>query len=147
MLEATGRPLSAWQGAKQPPLLPLAEAFPIAINLDRDELYRRCDTRFDAMIAAGAVEEANAINALGLDPALPAMRAVGLPPLLAYLRGELSMQEACAAAKTATRNYAKRQITWLRGNFMSWNEYSSQALERTKQEVEIFSRNRLTSSF
>ena len=74
------------------------------------------------MLAGGAMEEARAIAALGLDPALPAMRAVGLPPLLAYLRGEVSLEEAAAAAKTSTRNYAKRQLTWMRGNFASWNQ-------------------------
>jgi tRNA dimethylallyltransferase len=147
VLEATGRPLAHWQGAKQPPLLPLAQAFPIALTIPRDELYRRCDARFDAMMAAGAMEEARVIKALCLDPALPAMRAVGLPPLVAHLRGEMSLQEACDAAKTATRNYAKRQITWLRGNFRSWNGDIAQLSERTKREVEIFSRNRLTSSF
>lgn len=146
VLEATGRPLAEWQGARHPPLLPLSQAYPIAVTLDRDELYRRCDARFDAMIAHGAVEEARAIAALGLDPALPAMRAVGLPPLLAYLRGEISMEEALLTAKTATRNYAKRQITWLRGNFSQWNADNAQLSERTKRDIERFVRNRLTVS-
>ncbi|MGO9171130.1 MAG: tRNA (adenosine(37)-N6)-dimethylallyltransferase MiaA [Rhodomicrobium sp.] len=144
VLEATGRPLAHWQGRREPPLLPLSQAYPIAMTPGRDELYRRCDARFDAMIAAGAVEEARAIAALGLDPSLPAMRAVGLPPLIAYVRGELSLEEAAAAAKTSTRNYAKRQLTWIRGNFSSWNCVSAQSSERTRHELNIFLRNRLT---
>jgi tRNA dimethylallyltransferase len=144
VLEATGRPLADWQGRREPPLLPLSQAYAIAMTPGRDELYRRCDARFDAMIAAGAVEEARAIAALGLDPSLPAMRAVGLPALIAYVRGGLSLEEAAAAAKTSTRNYAKRQLTWIRGNFASWNCVSAQSLERTRQELNIFLGNRLT---
>ncbi len=144
VLEATGRPLADWQGHKQPPVLPLALTYPFTLTLGREELYRRCDARFDAMLANGALQEARAIAALGLDPSLPAMRAVGLPPLLAHLRGELSLDEAAAAAKTATRNYAKRQLTWIRSNFMLWSSLDSQLIERTKREISSFTRKRLT---
>ena len=75
------------------------------------------------MIAEGAIEEARAIDALGLDPALPAMRAVGLPPLIAYMRGEIVFEDAAERAKTSTRNYAKRQMTWINSNFKTWNSY------------------------
>ena len=97
------------------------------------------------MLAGGALEEARAIAALGLDASLPAMRAVGLPPLLAHLRGELSLDEAAAAAKTSTRNYAKRQLTWIRGNFSAWNAYNAQQMERTKGDIFRFMQNRLTA--
>ncbi len=147
VLEATGRPLADWQGKKQPSLLPLTQTYPIALTLGREELYRRCDARFEAMLASGALEEAQAIAALGLDSGLPAMRAVGLPPLLAHVRGEISLDEAAAAAKTATRNYAKRQLTWIRGNFKSWNTLDKQLLERTKHETISFARNCLTRRF
>ncbi|MBI4724807.1 MAG: tRNA (adenosine(37)-N6)-dimethylallyltransferase MiaA [Rhodomicrobium sp.] len=147
VLEATGRPLAEWQGEKQPPLLPLSETYPLAVTLNRDELYHRCEARFDAMIAHGAIGEARAIAALGLDPALPAMRAVGLPPLLAYLRGEISLNEASTEAKTNTRNYAKRQLTWIRSNFNSWNELNAQSLQRIKHEIDGFLRNLLTSAY
>ncbi len=144
VLEATGRPLAEWQGHKRPPLLPLAQAYPIALTLDREKLYRRCDARFDAMLAGGALEEARAIAALGLDPALPAMRAVGLPPLLGFVRGEISLEEAAAAAKTATRNYAKRQLTWMRGNFSAWNTLCAQSMERTKSNIFRLAQKSLT---
>ncbi len=146
VLEATGRPLAEWQAAKQPPLLPLARAFPLVMSVDRAELYRRCDARFDAMVAEGAIEEAREIAALGLDPALPAMRAVGLPPLMAYTRGEIVFEEARERAKTSTRNYAKRQITWINSNFKTWNVHYEKEKERTKRDATIFLQNVLTSA-
>ncbi|MFZ1107750.1 MAG: tRNA (adenosine(37)-N6)-dimethylallyltransferase MiaA [Rhodomicrobium sp.] len=146
VLDATGRPLAEWQAAKRPPLLPLAQAFPLAVEVERAELYRRCDARFDAMIAGGAVEEARVLSALGLDPALPAMRAVGLPPLIAYARGEVAFDEAAAQAKTATRNYAKRQITWISSNFKHWKRCNTQDMERTKRDIKSFIQSGLTSA-
>ena len=140
VLEATGRPLAEWQAVKEPPLLPLACAFPLVVQVDRAELYRRCDARFDAMLAAGAIEEAHAVAALGLDPALPAMRAVGLPPLLAYVRGEMPLEDAAARAKTTTRNYAKRQTTWMNSNFITWFSHNEKGMERTKRDATIFLR-------
>jgi tRNA dimethylallyltransferase len=147
VIEATGRSLADWQGLKQPPLLPLSQTRPIVLTMDRGELYRRCDARLDAMLARGAIDEARAIAALGFDPALPAMRAVGLPQLLAYVRGEASPDKAAAAAKQATRHYAKRQLTWIRRNFHEWNTSSAQLSERTKRDLKIFIENRLTSAF
>jgi tRNA dimethylallyltransferase len=147
VIEATGRSLADWQGRRQPPLLPLSQTRPIVIAMDRGELYRRCDARFETMVCHGAIDEARAIAELSLDPALPAMRAVGLPQLLAHVRGEISLDEAAAAAKQATRHYAKRQLTWISGNFCKWNAYSSQLSERTKRDLKIFIENRLTSAF
>ena len=146
VLEATGRPLAEWQATKRPPLLPLAQACPLVTGVDRAELYRRCDARFDAMIAEGAIEEARAIGALGLDPSLPAMRAVGLPPLLAYSRGEIAFEEAAERAKINTRNYAKRQISWITGNFKTWKRHDTKEMERTKRDATIFLQNVLTSA-
>jgi len=146
VLEATGRPLADWQATKQPPLLPLAQAFPLVMSVDRAELYRRCDARFEAMIAEGAIEEARAIAGLGFDPSLPAMRAVGLPPLLAYARGEIAFEEAAVRAKTNTRNYAKRQISWINSNFKTWNRHYEKEKKRTKRDATIFLQNDLTSA-
>jgi tRNA dimethylallyltransferase len=145
VFEATGRPLAEWQASKAAPLLPLEKTFPITAMIDREELYRRCDLRFDRMIADGALDEARTIYALGLDATLPAMRAVGLPPLIAHLRGDLTFDEAATLAKTNTRNYAKRQITWINRNYVAWNMLSEQEQERIKRELNIFLRNGLTS--
>jgi tRNA dimethylallyltransferase len=144
VLEATGRPLAEWHAVKEPPLLPLSQAYPIAVTLDRAELYRRCEARFDAMLANGALEEARSIVELNLDPALPAMRAVGLPQLISFLRGEVTLEAATEAARTSTRNYAKRQLTWKNGNFRSWNAISTKFTERTKCEIDLFLKNSLT---
>ncbi len=70
------------------------------------------------MIGQGALEEVEALLALGLDPALPVMKAVGVPEFAAYLAGELSLEAALAQAQQATRRYAKRQMTWLRHQFL-----------------------------
>jgi tRNA dimethylallyltransferase len=114
IVTATGRTQGEWQReAHQRP--PEGWSFDIGLLLPgRDWLYERCDRRFDAMLAGGAEEEVRALLARGLDPELPAMKAVGLPELAAFLRGEVSREEAAAGARQATRNYAKRQLTWLR---------------------------------
>lgn len=122
VLEATGKGLAAWRAETPPPLV--GEAEKIVILPDREALYRRIDARFDAMLASGALAEAQAMAARGLDPALPAMKALGAPELFAHLRGETPLAAAADAAKQATRNYAKRQMTWMRGRMSTWRTAS-----------------------
>ena len=81
---------------------------------DREALYARIDARFDAMIAADALDEVRLLAARKLDPALPVMRAHGVPHLIAHLEGRLALAEAAGRAKLDTRHYAKRQFTWAR---------------------------------
>ena len=111
---ATGRSLTAFQATREPPVLAPGDYAGLVLAPDRATLNRRIDTRFDAMMAAGALDEARAMAARGLDPALPAMRALGLPPLLATLCGATSVEAAVATAKAQTRAYAKRQATFAR---------------------------------
>ncbi len=118
VLEATGRGLADWRRETPPPLIGAAER--VLLAPDRAALYARLDTRFDAMLREGALEEARAMAARGLDPMLPAMKAVGAPELFAHLRGEIPLAEATEAAKQATRNYAKRQFTWFRNRMRDW---------------------------
>lgn len=118
VLEATGRGLAAWRAATPPPLVPRFET--TLIEPEREALYARCDARFDAMLAGGALDEARAMLARRLDDALPAMKAVGAPELFAHLRGEIPLEEAAERAKRATRNYAKRQMTWMRNRMRDW---------------------------
>ena len=80
----------------------------------REKLYAACDARFVRMIEADALGEAAALARRGLDPDLPAMKAVGVPELLRHLHGEMPLEAAIAAAQRATRQYAKRQMTWFR---------------------------------
>ncbi len=116
---ATGRPLSAWR-AETRPTLPPGSWRALVLEPPRDALYAGCDARFDAMLAAGALGEAGALLARGLDPALPAMKAVGLRELGRHLTGELSLDEAAELARRETRRYAKRQLTWLRNQAGDW---------------------------
>jgi tRNA dimethylallyltransferase len=111
---ASGPPLSAWQSRK--PMPPYdRQLFEIHhITVERAALYRRINARVLAMLKEGAVEEVRALLALGLPPGLPALRIIGVPELSAYLRGEISLPEATERMQQATRNYAKRQLTWFR---------------------------------
>ena len=111
--EATGEPLSAWQQQPREHAWPGPVLY-LVLSPERAALYRACDDRFDAMMAAGALDEVAGLAALGLSPDLPAMRALGVPHLMAHLRGEMALEDAVQAAKTATRRYAKRQSTWFR---------------------------------
>lgn len=122
VLRATGRGLAAWQDATPPPLLPLAAAQPLVIEAGRDWLAARIDARFDAMMTAGALDEVRA-NLPRWDPALLSARAIGAPDLVAHLRGETTLPEAVAAAKIASRQYAKRQRTWFRSRLAAWPRY------------------------
>jgi len=97
----------------------------------RDELYARINSRFLAMLDEGLLDEVRALQARGdLDPGLPSMRAVGYRQILAHLRGEWTLGQAIAEAQQATRNLAKRQLTWLRREAdVSWVEsFSHQSL-------------------
>jgi tRNA dimethylallyltransferase len=120
VLEATGAGLAEWRRATAPPLLPLDRTVAIALTPPRPWLHARCDARFDAMLEQGALDEAVDVMALGLDPSLPGMKALGAPELMAHLAGDLSLAEAATRAKTATRRYAKRQLTWVRNQMFRW---------------------------
>ena len=119
VFEATGRPLTAWQADTSPALAPDAWSG-VVIEPPREALYARCDARFDAMLADGALDEVRTLTARALDPNLPVMKAVGVRELAAHLRGETSLGEAAALARQETRRYAKRQLTWLRNQTPEW---------------------------
>jgi tRNA dimethylallyltransferase len=137
VLEATGRPLSAWQAETGGP--PAGLAFLRVLVLPpRPVLYANCDRRLLAMIEGGALDEVRALAALGLDPALPATKALGVPELLAHLRGEASLEAAVASAQMQTRRYAKRQTTWFRNQWVrvhACHAESAQDSERVVREI------------
>ena len=117
---ATGRSVLSFQGAREPgPLAgrPLTKLF---LTPDRAALRETIDRRFDAMLAAGALDEVRALAGRGLDPALPVMRAHGVPGLLAHLRGDLTLADAIRRGQADTRAYAKRQVTWFRHQMPGW---------------------------
>lgn len=112
VVRSTGRPLAEWQREKSGGIAGEVRLLPLILLPPRDWLYARCDQRFEAMLGQDGIEEVRRLLARGLDPALPVMRAIGVPEMAAFLRGELSRDKALAAGRTATRQYAKRQYTW-----------------------------------
>jgi tRNA dimethylallyltransferase len=121
---ATGRSLLEWQEDNKPASVEPARAAKVFLMPDRNELLRRIDARFDAMIAAGAIEEVRALAARGLDPELPAMKAHGVPWLVRHFSGEITLDEAIEGGKRDTRQYTKRQATWFRNQLpdFAWVE-------------------------
>jgi tRNA dimethylallyltransferase len=117
---ATGQPLVSFHGARQPGPLADVSVIKLFLEPDRDELRRRIDQRFLTMIEQGALDEVKALGERNLDPMLPAMRAHGVPGLLAHLRGEMSLDEAITKGQGDTRRYAKRQFTWFRHQLPDW---------------------------
>jgi tRNA dimethylallyltransferase len=121
VFEATGRSLARWQEAEPlPPLIDIAGADRIVLDLDRAALHRRIEVRAARMVRSGGMAEAAALGALKLDPELPAMKAIGVRELLDHLAGKTSLEEAIAAMATETRRYAKRQMTWFRNQMGDW---------------------------
>lgn len=119
VLTVTGQPLSVWR-ADTRPLLTAGSWTAMVIEPPRDRLYAACDARVAAMVEHGALDEVRALVARRLDPTLPAMKAVGVRDFAAHLRGEVSLSEAISAVQQATRNYAKRQLTWFRNQTPDW---------------------------
>jgi tRNA dimethylallyltransferase len=114
VLAATGRPLASFLGARAAPALAQHQWAGLYLAPDRAALYSRIDARFDAMLAQGALDEAAALMKRRLDPALPVMRAHGVPHLIAHLEGRITLAQAAERSKLDIRHYAKRQFTWAR---------------------------------
>jgi tRNA dimethylallyltransferase len=111
---ATGRSLVLWHEENMPACVDAALAAKVFLMPDRDALLRRIDTRFDAMMAAGALDEVRTLAERHLDSNLPAMKAHGVPWLIRHLNGEIALAEAVEGGKRDTRQYTKRQATWFR---------------------------------
>jgi tRNA dimethylallyltransferase len=120
VIEATGRPLSAWHRDGMAALIDPARAVAVFLAPERDELKQRIGARFDAMMAAGALDEVRALDARGLDPRQPALKAHGVPWLRRALAGEMPLVDAVQAAKRDTWRYTKRQFTWFRHQLPDW---------------------------
>ncbi len=114
VVRSTGRGLASWQADLSGGIGALVDLRPLVLLPDRAALYARCDMRFARMLEGGAIAEVEALLARRLDPALPVMRAIGVPEIAGFLRGEWGRDEAQARGAQATRNYAKRQFTWFR---------------------------------
>ncbi len=126
VVRSTGHPLAFWQERREGGIADQVELHPAILLPPREALYPRCDARFAGMFDGGAQVEVAALLARTLDPALPVMRAIGVSEIARFLAGETSRAEALAAGAQATRNYAKRQFTWLKHQFPGeWHRHAS----------------------
>jgi tRNA dimethylallyltransferase len=114
VVRSTGRGLTDWQAERAGGIGDDVALHPAILLPPRDWLYPRCDARFAQMLERGAIEEVSTLLARQLNPALPVMRAIGVPEIATFLSGAATLAEAQARSVQATRNYAKRQYTWLR---------------------------------
>jgi tRNA dimethylallyltransferase len=126
---ATGRSLTEWHREGLPPVMDASRAAKVFVTCEREELKKRIETRFHAMLAAGALDEVRALAQRQLDPTLPAMKAHGVPWLIRHLRGEIALDEAAAGGVMDTRRYAKRQVTWFRNQLPDWPWLPADAAE------------------
>ncbi|HEY1929211.1 MAG TPA: tRNA (adenosine(37)-N6)-dimethylallyltransferase MiaA [Caulobacteraceae bacterium] len=116
---ATARSLTDWR-TDSPAALTPGEWRAVVVDLPRAELYRRCDVRLSAMVRGGALDEVRRLIERDLPARSPLLKALGVAPLAAHIRGEVSLDEALARAQTDTRRYAKRQLTWFRNQTPDW---------------------------
>jgi len=135
VLQATGRPLLAYQDARVPPPLKAGEWAGFFLAPERAALKARIETRFEAMLRSGALDEVAALARRGLDPALPVMRAHGAPHLIAHLAGRVSLEEANALGVRDTRQYSRRQFTWARHQMHDFAWVAPEAAEAAGAEA------------
>jgi tRNA dimethylallyltransferase len=140
VVQATGRSLAEWQDLRGDPVLQEAETLRFVVTVDRAGLHARADARFAAMMTAGAIDEVRALADMQLDPSLPAMRAIGVRPLERMIRGEIAPAEAVQLAQAETRQYIKRQETWLRGHMISWTPIETKQTECFERDILAFIR-------
>lgn len=138
VVRATGRPLADWHGVATGGLLDTHSVSAVVIDCPRELLVQRCDARVDAMLAGGAIVEVERLLARGLPGDLPVMRAIGVPPLAAYLRAETTLEVARDRLAIDTRRYAKRQATWWRNQTPGWPRFDATSMNMNEIVSEFF---------
>lgn len=124
VLESSGKPLSYWQGFKQPALISAEYSKKIVLTIERQSLYDNIEKRCEGLVANGALGEVQRFADLQLSEELPAMHAIGVVEFMSYLAKKNSLQQALAQIKTRTKQYAKRQLTWQRHQLdLSWQSF------------------------
>jgi tRNA dimethylallyltransferase len=129
VFEATGKSLVSFHATRALPVLDVKDIFAFVLATEREALKARIDARFEVMLQAGALQEAAVLRERRLDPALPVMRAHGVPHLIAHLNGEISLVEAARGAKLDTCRYTKRQLTFARHQLASFRWLTAQETE------------------
>ncbi|MGQ0558112.1 MAG: tRNA (adenosine(37)-N6)-dimethylallyltransferase MiaA [Sphingosinicella sp.] len=114
VVRSTGRPLAEWQKERTGGLGDHAALKPLMLLPPRDWLHARCDERFEQIFSEEGISEVSSLLERRLPATAPVMRAIGVPEIAAFLRGELGREDALTAGRIATRQYAKRQYTWFR---------------------------------
>lgn len=117
VITETGKSIFVWQENRQPPLFNNFKIYTILPK--REDVYRKINSRFITMIENGAIDEVKKLLSMNLAPHLPAMKAHGVPEIIKYLKGEITLDEAIQIAQTNTRHYAKRQYTWFKKQFLN----------------------------
>jgi tRNA dimethylallyltransferase len=120
VFDATGISLDTWQKTPGQSILGDEPLVQLVVRRPRWDLHARCDARFDQLMQQGALAEVATLLLQDIDPDYPVMRALGVKPLAAHLAEKLSIETAVDQAKAETRQYVKRQETWLARNMMSW---------------------------
>ncbi|MFY8094394.1 MAG: tRNA (adenosine(37)-N6)-dimethylallyltransferase MiaA [Niveispirillum sp.] len=140
VVQATGRSISDWQAAP-PTDVPTHLSFTtLVVEPPRPRLYAQCDQRFLTMLEQGAEAEVAALMAQGLDPVLPAMKALGVPEIAAILSGAMEREPAIIKAQQLTRNYAKRQLTWFRNQMSAAVRLDSTELATEMASTKFYDR-------
>jgi tRNA dimethylallyltransferase len=137
VVRSTGRSMAEWRRAKVGGIADAVALHPLILLPPRDWLHARCNARFAAMMAAGAVAEVEALLAQSLPADAPVLRAIGVPEISAMLAGEIDREEALARGQAATRQYAKRQYTWFRNQPPAgWRRWEAELNDSSFDEIE-----------
>lgn len=135
VIDITGKPFSDsyfdWSKSK-----PLYNAISFGLIAERPALYDRINKRVDAMISQGLADEVEALLSKGFYEALTARQAIGYKEIVRFIDGEISFEQAVENIKTATRNYAKRQITWFRSDpQITWIDTTYKSVDSAADEI------------
>lgn len=114
VVRSTGRTLAAWQAEKVGGIGGRVALRPLVLLPPRPWLHERCDERFEKIVSNEGIAEVRSLLERRLPALAPVMRAIGVREITAFLHGELTREQALAAGRIATRQYAKRQYTWFR---------------------------------
>jgi tRNA dimethylallyltransferase len=121
VVRATGQSIEQYRRKAGPMLIDPDKARKLVVLPERELLHQRIDRRFAQMMDQGAIEEVQALLSLDLPSELPVMKAIGVSQIVAMLAGQMRRDEVIERASAATRQYAKRQMTWFRNQMdQSW---------------------------
>jgi tRNA dimethylallyltransferase len=135
VVTATGKSITEWRAQPVGPTIREAATIRIALTPPREVVYAHCERRFDEMLARGALDEVRLIKRMARSGHGTTPKALGVRPLLEHLDGKITLEVAADRTKTLTRRYAKRQLTWIRGQMIAWDKISEQQIERKLTEI------------